>query len=555
MGIASQLFGLPSLTLAGAVESFVLIKLYPEYQQSQNRLITVAGVMMVNYAFGLIFWAFLYPRFFSPLRNIPGPKAMVSLAYRALMVKEGPSGDLFLNLAKEYPNEDLVALDAWGRQIWVAKPRLLADLFVHKCYDFSKPRRIGNFLRRILGDGLITVEEDKHKFLRKNTMPAFHVRHILDLYPMMWTKAGILARRLNREIANGATPESKGAAVIELTSWASKVTLDIIGIAGLGRPLNVVEKASDPLQEIYEELLEPDREKILFAMLSLAFGFPLVRLFPWKMSDLFIYLTSSLNRICRDLIRDKRAAIVEKEDDHFDILSLLIKSNNFDDEVLKDQLLTFLAAGHETTASALSWSSYLLAKHPEIQAQLRAEVTAALGTNPHADPDAPTPDDLAGVLKQLPLLNGIINETLRLYPTVPLTMREALRDCAVGEHVIPKGTEMVVSIWQINRSPELWGADAGEFRPARWINADDGKPNRHGGARSNYDFLTFLQGPRSCIGQEFAKAEMRCLLATLVTTYAWELAMEEDKVVPRGVITIKPEHGLYLRMRPLETGS
>lgn len=204
---------------------------------------------------------------------------------------------------------------------------------------------------------------------------------------------------------------------------------------------------------------------------------------------------------------------------------------------------------HETTASALTWAAFLLAKHPDMQEKLRDEITQTLGANPQAgDP----PADLAGLLKQMPLLNGVMHETLRLYPTVPVTMRQALRDTRLGGQVIPKDTEMVISIWQINRSPEIWGPDAGEFRPERWINADDGKPNRHGGARSNYDFLTFLQGPRSCIGQEFAKAEMRCLLAALVASFSWELAMDEADVVPRGVITIKPERGMYLRMRPLQ---
>jgi cytochrome P450 len=249
-------------------------------------------------------------------------------------------------LAKRYPDEDLVALDAFGRQILVAKPHLLADLFSHKCYDFAKPRRIAAFLRLVIGDGLITLEEDKHKFLRKNTQPAFHARHITDLYPMMWKKAGILTRKLKSEIANGATTESKGSAVLELTAWAGKVTLDIIGIAGMGREINAVEKASDPLQELYEELLEPDREKIVYAALSLAIGNHIVKMLPWKLNKLFVYLTASLDNICRDLIRDKRQAIVQKGDDHFDILSLLIKSNDFDDEVLKDQLLTFLAAGY-----------------------------------------------------------------------------------------------------------------------------------------------------------------------------------------------------------------
>ncbi|KAL2194765.1 cytochrome P450 [Corynascus similis CBS 632.67] len=552
MTIASQLFGFPSLTLAAAVEALLAVRLFPDYVSTYGRFTLVGGALLINYAFGLIFWAFLYPNFFSPLRHIRGPRAVISAAYNSLIVKEGPSGDLFLDLVKRYPDEHLIALDCLGRQIMVAKPQLLADLLVHKCYDFSKPKRISAFLRRILGDGLITIEEDQHKFIRKNTMPAFHARHITDLYPMMWSKAGILTKALNREIANAASTESKGSAVLELTNWASKVTLDIIGIAGMGRALNVVEKANDPLQELYEELLEPDREKILFATLSLAFGFPVIRMFPWKMNNLFIYLTSSLDNICRDLIKEKRKAIIQNKDDHFDILSLLIKTENFDDEVLKDQLLTFLAAGHETTASALTWSSYLLAKHPEYQKKLREEVTAALGENPQA---GDLPADLAGVLKQLPYLNGVMQETLRLFPTVPLTMREALRDTQIGDQFVPKGTEMVVSIWQVNRSPDIWGPDAGEFKPERWINADDGKANRHGGAKSNYDFLTFLQGPRSCIGQEFAKAEMRCLLATLVTSFTWDLAMDESKIVPRGVITIKPEHGMYLRMRPLHHGA
>ncbi|KAL2192950.1 cytochrome P450 [Corynascus similis CBS 632.67] len=284
--------------------------------------------------------------------------------------------------------------------------QLLVDLLSYKCHDFAKPRRIAAFLRLIIGDGFITLEEDKHN-----------------------------------EVANGASNESKGSAVLKLTAWTGKVTLDIIGIAGMGREINAVEKASDPLQELYEELLGPDWERIVYAALNLAIGNHTVNMLPWKLNKLF--------------------------------------SNDFDDEVFKDPLLTFLAVGHETTASALTWSAYLLAKYPEIQKTLRDEAS---------DPST----DLVNLLKQMPYLNDIMHETLRLYPTVPVTMREALRNTSVSEQFIPKGTEMVVSIWQMNRSPEIWGQDTGEFRPERWINADDGKANRHSGAKSNYDSLTFL---------------------------------------------------------------
>ncbi|RKK92066.1 hypothetical protein BFJ70_g17786, partial [Fusarium oxysporum] len=218
-------------------------------------------------------------------------------------------------------------------------PQLLADLLVYNCYNFAKPKRISSFLRHILGDGLIIVEGDQHKFLRRNMMPAFHFRHIKELYPMMWAKGEMLVKALNQDMA------ASRSSVVELNGWATKVTLDIIGIAGLGHKFDAVEKRKDALADIYEQLLEPGREKLIFAMLSLAIGLPIVRLIPWKINGLFKYLTRSLNELCFSMLKEKKTAIMEKEDNHFDVLSLLIKSNNFSDEAIKDQLLTLLAAG------------------------------------------------------------------------------------------------------------------------------------------------------------------------------------------------------------------
>jgi cytochrome P450 len=263
----------------------------------------------------------------------------VSVAHRSIGVKDRPAGDLFLELAERYPGQDLIMLNSLRDQVSIMNPQLLADLLVHNCYDFTKPKRISSFLRHILGDGLIIVEGETHKFLRKNTTPAFHFRHIKELYPMMWTKGETLAKALKEDMS------ASRSSVVELNGWASKVTLDIIGIAGLGRKLDTVEKKQDPLADIFEQLLEPDREKLIFSMLALAVGLKYVRLLPWKMNNVFNYLTGSLNELCYPMIKEKKAAIIEKGDDHFDVLSLLIKTNNFSDEALKDQLLTFLAAG------------------------------------------------------------------------------------------------------------------------------------------------------------------------------------------------------------------
>ncbi|KAI0536824.1 cytochrome P450 [Xylaria digitata] len=546
MGVAAQIFSLPSLTLVAAVESSLAIKFYADYFSRflnlNAHLEIVAVIFFANYAFAALFWGLIYPKRFSPLRHLHGPRNLISLAHRSLIVSDGPGGDLFLDLIKKYPDQEILSLTAFDHQVLVTKPRMLADLLVHKPYDFIKPPKISGLLRHVLGDGLIMVEGDQHKFLRKNTMPAFSFRHIKNLYHMMWTKSVIMSSALEEALESG---EAKDTKVIDLANWTSRVTLDIIGVAGMGREFNMLKKAEDPILGIYEQLLEPAPEKLAFAMSSIAFGLPFVRLLPWKMNTLFKYLTTTLSDVCMPMIQEKKDAIINSKDDHFDVLSLLIKSGNFTNPQLRDQLLTFLAAGHETTSSALSWACYLLSKYPEYQDKLREEIRQALPDDMEIDKST----DLAGILEPLPYLNGIMNETLRLYPTVPLTMRQAVRDSNLAGQPIPKGVVVVLSLWQMNRSPDLWGLEAGEFRPERWITS--GKPNSNGGANSNYEFLTFLHGPRGCIGQGFAKAEMRCLLASMIRTFSWELAMDEKKILPRGAITIKPSNGLLLKLKPL----
>ncbi|KAI0547518.1 cytochrome P450 [Xylaria curta] len=546
MGVAAQIFSFPSLTLAAATESLLVIKFYadvfPKIFNLNTHLDIAAVIFLINYTFAALFWGLIYPRLLSPLRHLDGPRNLVSITHRSLVVKGRPGGDLFLDLDKKYPGLEILNLSAFDFQVLITKPRMLSDLLVHKAYDFIKPPKLSELLRHILGDGLVMVEGDQHKFLRKNTMPAFSFRHIKDLYPMMWEKSDLMSKALQEALEDG---EGKDTGIIDLSNWTSKVTLDIIGVAGMGREFNTLKKAEDPLLGIYEQLLEPAPAKLIFAMSSLLFGLSFVRLLPWKMNTLFKYLTTTLSDLCMPMLQEKKDAIINSKDDHFDVLSLLIKSGNFTDPELRDQLLTFLAAGHETTSSALTWACYLLAKYPNFQDILREEIRRALPDDLEIDQAT----DLGSILEPLPYLNGIMNETLRLYPTVPLTMRQAIRDSNIAGQVIPKGVIVILSMWQMNRSPEVWGPEAGEFRPERWIAA--GKPNSNGGANSNYEFLTFLHGPRSCIGQGFAKAEMRCLLASMIRNFSWELAMDDSEILPRGAITIKPSNGLLLRLKSL----
>jgi cytochrome P450 len=200
---------------------------------------------------------------------------------------------------------------------------------------------------------------------------------------------------------------------------------------------------------------------------------------------------------------------------------------------------------HETTSSAFTWTTYLLATHPEVQTRLRQEIRENLPTNPGPEVE------LAQLLESLPLLNAVCNETLRLYPTVPITIRDSIRPTTINDTFVPKGTQFVICPWAINRSPWLWGDDASSFNPDRWINPN-GKPNNNGGAESNYAIATFLHGPRSCIGKDFAKAELRCLVAAFVGAFEMELGMPPENIIPAGVVTTKPRDGMSLRLKVLD---
>jgi cytochrome P450 len=183
---------------------------------------------------------------------------------------------------------------------------------------------------------------------------------------------------------------------------------------------------------------------------------------------------------------------------------------------------------------------------PEKQDTLRKEVRGSIKSS--------KAEITASQLESLPYLNGVCNESLRLYPGVPLTLRQAMRPSTILGCHVPAGTRVVIVPYAINRSPHIWGVDAEKFVPERWIDGEleNARPNNNGGATNNYAFLTFLHGPRSCIGQNFSRAELRCLVAALVGRFDIQMADPDETVLAGGVITLKPRNGMYLRLTMLD---
>ena len=188
------------------------------------------------------------------------------------------------------------------------------------------------------------------------------------------------------------------------------------------------------------------------------------------------------------------------------------------------------------TASALTWTVYLLCKHPDVQSKLREEICSS---NAYGKP-LPELDDL-------PHLAAVINETLRLFPPVSLTVRVCVEDTMVaGEH-IPKGTTIILPPWAVNATHTSWGEDALDFVPDRWLDV-----SRALETRSNFSFMTFLHGPRSCIGERFARAELAYLVIAWVTSFDTQLADENFTPQIGGGITAKPKGGLPVKVRLLD---
>lgn len=460
------------------------------------------------------------------------------------------------------PNNGLIRyLSLFNQErLLLASPQALKEVLVTKNYDFTKPPEFITGVGRLLGIGLFLAEGDEHKHQRRNLLPAFAFRHVKDLVPIFWDMsregAMIMENKVRSAAAEPQPPDAEklgpDTAALEISDWASRITLDIIGVTGLGRNFGATKNPDNDLAKTYNRLFKPSKQAQVLGALQLVLPGWVVNLLPTKRNSTVHEASETVRGVCRDLIREKKQKLAAKALDDLDILSVALESGGFTDEDLVNQLMTFLAAGHETTATAMTWTVYMLCLHPEMQDRLREEVRSRLPSLDHAAGTVSALD-----IDHMPYLNAVCNESLRYYPPAPLSLRVSAVDTSVcGQHV-PKGTRLMIVAQAINRSRALWGADADKFNPDRWLPRFEGdKGAASGHAESNYAFLTFFHGPRSCIGQAFAKAEFACLLAAWVGRFRFELLHEEqrdeDKMKIKGIITARPVDGLWVKATALD---
>ncbi|GHO81755.1 cytochrome P450 [Ktedonobacter sp. SOSP1-85] len=362
-------------------------------------------------------------------------------------------------------------------------------------------------MREVLGEGLLTTEGEIHRQQRRLVQPAFH-RQRIDQY------ADVMVRYTEQMLETWQPGQE-----LELASAMQHLTLRIIV-----HTLFSVEELSqaNQLSEAFTAVIgrPPQglgRPRVLSRFSAQTRDFNRGK----KTLDDFVY----------GLIQQRRAT----GGDRGDILDMLLtaqeEGQGMSDSQVHDQVMTLVAAGHETTQNSLCWTFYLLAQHPEIRQKLLLELHTVLAGH------APTVADLA----RLPYLEWVMNESWRVLPPVWRMGRRAIRDFTLGDYHLPAGTIVLLSQWVTHNDAEIWH-DPQEFRPERWDPIQGEKVPR--GA-----YFPFGLGPRICIGMPFAQMETKLLLAAILQRYTPEPVPDHPiELLPR--VTLRPKHGMRVTLNP-----
>ena len=441
----------------------------------------------------------------APIHRPPGPDNQFPLLGVLPRFRKDPPKYL-LEMARKYG--DLVHLRLANQHAYiVSHPDAVRDVLVTHQSNFKKSRILER-ARVLLGEGLLTSEGEFHTRQRRLVQPAFHRDRLIRYAGDMVT----CAMRAREELQAG-----------EQDIWhaMTHLTLAIVGqtlfSADISSDANQIGGALTEIFSLFDTLLLPFSEWLMKLPLPAMRKFERAR--------------DQLDRVVYGLITDRRAT----GKDTGDLLSMLLLAQDSDgdgsgmsDKQVRDEALTLLLAGHETTANALSWCWYLLGQNPEVEAQFHAEIDSVLAGQ------APSFDDVP----RLPYTTGVFAEALRLYPPAWAIGRKAIAEYKIGEYVLPAGSIVLTSPWVVHRDAR-WFPEPEQFDPLRWQNEEAEK-------RPRFSFFPFGGGTRVCIGERFAWAEGVLVLATLAQKWRFR-SVPDHPVATQAVITLRPKYGIWMR--------
>jgi cytochrome P450 len=404
----------------------------------------------------------------------------------------------------------LVHVELLGfRAVMVNDPEIVETICVTQNRQFKKDR-FAQDLQKVLGTGLLTSEGDFWRRQRRLAQPAFHKDRIAGYAKTMvdLTRAAI-GRWRDGELRDAHTD-------------MMALTLDIVGKTLFGADVGSrAREIGECLEQVTERYADP-----------IAMGVPHWDKLPTPLNRRFQSAARRLDGIVRDLLRSHRAGTTG---DGKDLLSMLMAARDEDgsgmsDDQLRDETITLLLAGHETTAISLTFTWMLLSRHPDVRARLEAEVDEVLGDRPPTHADLP----------RLAFTERVVRESMRLYPPAWSIGREAGEDVDIGGHRFGRGTWFWFFPWSMQRDARFFDRPE-RFDPDRW-SGDLAK------RLPRFAYFPFGGGPRQCIGNAFATMETILCLATIARELRLEIAPGyRFDLLP--TVTLRPKHGLAVRVQ------
>jgi cytochrome P450 len=429
----------------------------------------------------------------------PGPSGLPIVGSQVAMLRGGL--DFSMRMAREYG--DVVRWEEFGGPAYqLNHPDDIERVLVENNQNYVKGDAFQRVLSPLTGNGLVNSEGETWRRNRHLVQPAFHPKRVERNAAMITD----VTERLCESWSDGETRD--------VHDDMMALTLRIVSRALFGVDID------DRLDDIAEAVDAFFSATVSVPHVVLPEGLPLPTRRRMRAAR------ETLDEVVDDIIRQRR------HDPGEDVVSMLLTASDeggetLSDRQIRDEAITLLVAGHETTAVALTYTVFLLAQHPEVEAKLVDELDRALGGR------TPTPD----ALSELPYTEKVVTESMRLYPPVPTLLREAVAPDTLGGYEIPAGATIHLNQWVVHRDPR-WYDDALAFRPERWTDEFERSLPR-------LAYFPFSAGPRRCIGDRFAMLEARLILATLYQRYHLELVSDRDvEVIP--TVTARPDDDIVV---------
>jgi cytochrome P450 len=449
----------------------------------------------------------------APARVPPGPRGAPLLGVVAAFASD-PLG-LLLGSARTYGpvvRLPLARVDGY----LVSQPSGIKRVLQDASDNYGRQTRSFLALRETLGDSLLTTDGDYWRRQRRVAQPAFHKARLVGFGAAMAAAAAQMVERWRPRAARGET--------LEVVPELLALTLDILGRTLFAQDLGAAAAR-----------VEPALAAVLrHTMTTISAVVTAPRWLPTARNRRFRAALAALDEVVMGTIRRRRAG--DGGDGGADLVSLLMAARDAEtgegmtDRQLRDEVMTLMLAGHETTAMALSWTFALLSRHPATRRALEEELARELGGR------APTVEDLP----RLRLTRMVLDESMRLYPPAWGVNRSVIAADVIDGFQIPAGAVVFVSPWVTHRDPDLWENPEG-FDPQRFASEPDARPR--------YAYFPFGGGPHLCIGAGFALMEAQIVLATVAQAVRLDL-VPGASLVPEPLITLRPRGPMPMTARP-----